>query len=72
MPATVELLGDIPPASTPLQRERDVVTADEPRQPGTRVRAVGRRDLAVPALGSHGVEIIEGKLLPVDIQLGLR
>jgi hypothetical protein len=28
-----QVLGDMPPAGAPLQGERDVVTAGEPRQP---------------------------------------
>ena len=63
-----QLLGDIPPPGAPLQRERDIVTAGEPRQPGPQVRAVSRGDLAAPDLPSHGVETVEGQLLPVDIQ----
>src|ERR1017187_5058957 len=63
-----QLLGDIPPAGAPLQREPDGVTAGEPRQPGAQVRAVGRDDLAAVDLPGHGVEIVEGQLLPVDIQ----
>jgi hypothetical protein len=63
-----QLLGGIPPAGAPLQRERDVVTAGEPRQPGPQVRPAGRGDLAAPHLPDHGVGIVEGQLLPVNIQ----
>jgi hypothetical protein len=41
-----QLIRDVPPAGAPLQRERDVITAGEPRQPDTQVRPVGRGDLA--------------------------
>jgi hypothetical protein len=63
-----QLLGDIPPPGTPLGRERDVIAAGEPRQPGTQVRPVSRGDLAAPNLPGHGAGIVEGQLLPVDIQ----
>jgi hypothetical protein len=63
-----QLLDDIPPPCAPLGRERDVISASEPRQPGTQMRSVGRGDLAAPNLPGHGVEIVEGQLLPVDIQ----
>ena len=63
-----QLLGHIPPARAPLQRERDVLTAGEPRQPGPQVHPVGRGDLAAAYLPGHGVEIVESDLLPVDIQ----
>jgi hypothetical protein len=67
-PGRGQLLGDIPPPGASLHRERDVVTAGEPRQPGAQVRPAGRGDLAAPHLPGHGVEIVEGQLLPVDIQ----
>ena len=67
-PGRGQLLGHIPPARAPLQRERDVITAGEPRQPGPQVHPVGRGDLAAPHLPGHGVEVVEGDLLPVDIQ----
>ena len=37
-----QFLGDVPPAGAPLQRERDIVPAGEPRQPGPQVHTVGR------------------------------
>jgi hypothetical protein len=67
-PGRGQLLGDIPPPGAPLHRERDVVTAGEPDQPGPQVRPVGRGDLAALHLPGHGVEIVEGQLLPVNIQ----
>jgi len=63
-----QLLGDVPPASASLHRERDAAAAGEPRQPGPQVLPAGRGDLAAPDLPRHGVEIVEGDLLPVDIQ----
>jgi len=63
-----QLLRDVAPAGAPLQRERDVITAGEPHQPGTQVRAVGRGDLAPHHLPRHGVQVVERELLPVDIQ----
>ena len=63
-----QLLGDIPPPGAPLGRERDVLAASEPRQPGPQVLPVGRGDLAAPHLPGHGAGIVEGDLLPVDIQ----
>src|SRR2546429_58314 len=67
-PGRGQLPGDIPPPGASLHRERDVVTAGEPRQPSPQVRPVGRGDLAALYLPGHGVEIVEGQLLPVDIQ----
>jgi hypothetical protein len=63
-----QLLRDVPPAGAPLQRERDVIAASEPHQPGPQVRPVGRGDLAALHLPGRGVEIVERELLPVDIQ----
>jgi hypothetical protein len=60
--------GAIPPPGAPLHRERDVITVGEPRQPGPQVLPVGRGDLAPLYLPGRGVEIVEGQLLPVDIQ----
>ena len=37
-------------------------------QPGPQVRPVSRGDLAAPHLPGAGVEVVEGDLLPVDIQ----
>ena len=63
-----QLLGDIPPPRARLQRERDILAAGEPGQPGAQVRPVGRGDLAAAHLPGPGVEVVEGDLLPVDIQ----
>jgi hypothetical protein len=63
-----QLLRDIPPPGAPLHRERDVVAAGEPREPGAQVRPVGRGHLAPPDLPGHGVEVVEGDLLPVDVE----
>jgi len=40
-----QLLGDVPPPGAPLDRERDIVAAPEPGQPGPQVLPVGRADL---------------------------
>ena len=53
-PGRGQFLGDIPPPGAPLHRERDVVTAGEPRQPGPQVLPVSRGDLAAPDLPGHG------------------
>jgi hypothetical protein len=63
-----QFLGDVPPAGAPLQRERDVITAGEPRQPRPQVHAIGRGDLPAFHLPGRSVEVVEGELLPVDIQ----
>ena len=63
-----QLLADIPPPGAPLDCERDVLPAGEPGQPGPQVRPVGRGDLAAPHLPGLGVEVVEGDLLPMDIQ----
>jgi hypothetical protein len=63
-----QLLRDIPPPGAPLDRERDVLAAGEPGQPGPQVRPVGRAYLAAAHLPGHGVEVVESDLLPVDIQ----
>jgi hypothetical protein len=63
-----QLLSDIPPPGAPLNRECDVIAAAEPRQPGPQVHPVGRGDLAAAHLPGHGVEVVEGDLLPVNIQ----
>jgi hypothetical protein len=67
-PGRGQLLGHIPPPGASLHRERDVVMAGEPGQPGPHVRPVGRGNLAPPHLPGHRVEIVESDLLPVDIQ----
>src|SRR5271157_3157331 len=67
-PGRGQLLHDIPPPGTPLDRERGILTAGEPRQPGPQVLPVSRADLAAPYLPGHGIEVVEGDLLPVDIQ----
>jgi hypothetical protein len=67
-PGRGQLLGDVPPAGASLQREGDVFTAGEPRQPRAQVRTIGRGDLAAFHLPGRGVEIVEHELFPVDIQ----
>jgi hypothetical protein len=63
-----QLLGDVPPPGAPLDRDRDVLAAGEPGQPGPQARPVGRGDLTAAHLPGHGVEVVEGDLLPVNIQ----
>ena len=67
-PGRGQLLHDIPPPGAPLDRERDILAAVEPRQPGPQVLPVGRADLAAAHLPGLGVEVVEGDLFPVDIQ----
>jgi len=67
-PRRGQFLSDIPPARAPFQGERHVLAAGEPRQPGPQVRPVRRADLAAPHLPGLGVEVVEGDLLPVNIQ----
>ena len=69
-PGRGQLLGDIPPPGAPFHGERDVVAAGEPCQPGPQVHPVCRGDLAALYLPGHGAGIVEGQLLPVDIQPG--
>jgi len=63
-----QLLRDVPPPGAPLQRERDVVAAGEPREPGAQVFPVGRADLAAPDLPGHGAGVVEGDLFPVYLE----
>jgi hypothetical protein len=67
-PGRSHLLGDIPPPGTPLERERDVVAPGEPRQPGPQVLPVRGRDLPARHLPRRGAGVVEGQLLPVNIQ----
>src|SRR6266699_2988072 len=59
---------DVPPAGTPLQRERDVIAAGEPRQPAPQMHAVSRGDLAPLHLPGRGVQVVERELLPVNVE----
>jgi hypothetical protein len=65
-PGGGQLLGDIPPPGAPLHRERDIVSAGEPPQPGPQVRPVGRGDLAALDLPGDRLQVVEGDLLPVN------
>jgi hypothetical protein len=67
-PGRGQLPGDIPPPGAPLGRERDVIAAGEPGQPGPQVLPAGRADLATAHLPGHGAGVVESDLLPVDIQ----
>jgi hypothetical protein len=51
-PGRGQLLRDVPPPGAPLGRERDVIAASEPGQPGPQVLPVSRADLAAPHLPS--------------------
>jgi hypothetical protein len=63
-----QLLRDVAPAGAPLQRERDVIAAGEPHQPGPQVRPVSRGDLAALHLPGRCVQVVERELLPVDVE----
>jgi hypothetical protein len=63
-----QLPGDIPPPAAPLHRERGIIAAGEPGQPGPQVLSVSRADLPAAYLPGHGFEVVEGDLFPVDIQ----
>jgi len=67
-PGRGQFPGDIPPARASLHRERDIPAAGEPGQPGPHVRPVGRGDLAPLDLPGHGIQIVEGDLLSVNVQ----
>jgi hypothetical protein len=67
-PGRGQLLGDVPPAGAPLGSERDVLAASEPGQPGPQVLPVSRGDLPAAHLPGAGAGVVEGDLLPVDIQ----
>jgi hypothetical protein len=67
-PGRGQLLRDVPPPGTSLDRERGVIAAGEPGQPGPQVLPVGRAYLAAAHLPGLGVEVVEGDLLPVNIQ----
>jgi hypothetical protein len=68
-PGVGEFLGHIPPAGTALQRELDIGPASEaPGQPIGQMRPIGRRDLTALQFTGHGVDIVEGELLPMDVQ----
>ncbi len=63
-----QLLRDVPPPGAPLDRERGVIAAGEPREPGPQVLPVSRPDLAAQHLPGPGIEVVERDLLTVDIQ----
>jgi hypothetical protein len=67
-PGRGQFLGDVPPPRAPLDRERGIPAAGEPRQPAAQVLPISRGDLAAPHLPGLGIEVVEGYLLPVDIQ----
>jgi len=60
---------DVPPPGAALDRERGIVVAPgEPGQLGAPVLPVRGRDLPAAHLPGHGVEVVEGQLLSVNIQ----
>jgi hypothetical protein len=63
-----QLPGNITPPGARLHRERHVIAAGEPGQPGPQVHPVSRADLAAAHLPGARVKVVEGDLLPVDIQ----
>jgi hypothetical protein len=67
-PGRGHLLGDVPPPGAPLERERYIGPPGEPGQPRPQVLPVRRRDLPADRLPGHGVEAVEGQLLPVNIE----
>jgi alpha/beta hydrolase fold len=68
-PGALHLFHDVPPAGTPLHRQRHLLRAGEPAgQPDPQMLPVRRGDPPAGHLPGHGVQVIEGDLLPVDIQ----
>src|SRR5215471_3049816 len=67
-PGRGQLPGHIPPPAASLHRERGILAAGEPGQPGPQVRPVRRGDLPALDLPGHRVQVVEGDLLPVNIQ----
>jgi hypothetical protein len=65
---TILTAADVPPPSTPLRSERDVLAAGEPGQPDPQVFPVGRADLAAGHPPGLDAGVVEGDLSPVDIQ----
>jgi hypothetical protein len=55
----------------PLGRERDIIAAVEPGQPGPQVLPVGRADLAAAYLPGHGAGVVAGLRRDPDLP-GLR
>jgi hypothetical protein len=71
-PRRRQLLRDVPPPGAPLHRELDlapVLPITEPtRQPRGELASVSGRDLPHRHLPGLGVQIVEGDLLPVNVQ----
>ena len=67
-PGRGQLFGHIPPPGAPLHREVRVLAGEPARQPPGQVPAIGRPDLAAAHLPRGRVEIVEGDLLPVNVQ----
>jgi hypothetical protein len=67
-PGRGQLLRHVPPPGAPLDRERRILNAGEPGQPGPQVLPVSRGDLPALHLPAPGAGVVEGDLFPVDIQ----
>ena len=67
-PGRGQFLSDIPPPGAPLHREVRVLAGEPARQPRCQMLPVRRGDLPAPHLPRRGVEIVEGDLLPVNVQ----
>jgi hypothetical protein len=67
-PGRGQLLRDIPPPGAPLDRERGILPVSEPRQPRPQVLPVRQAYLATAYLPGHGIQIVEGDLLPANNQ----
>jgi len=67
-PRSLQLLHHEQPPRAALHRERHILKAVEPLQPGPQHGPAGRIDPAPPHLPGHGVQIVEGDLLPVNVK----
>jgi len=67
-PRALQLLHHEPPPGAALHRERHIITASEPRQPGAQRLPARRVDPAPPDLPGHSVEIVKGDLSTVDVK----
>ena len=67
-PGHGQFLSHIPPPGAPLHGEVHVLAGEPARQPCGQMLTIGRRDLPAPHLPRGSVEIVEGDLLPVNVQ----
>ena len=68
-PRPLQLLHHEQPPRAALDRETHILTAGEPLlQPPAQRRPAGRLDPAPPHVSGHGVQIVEGDLLPVNVK----